>query len=248
LSNSQNQIDKKREVINCVLMCGGKGSRLDASSLSSMEKPLLELNDKSLVEYIIEAIQNSKKNFKIYAAVSKNTTKTKEFLNSRYFDDITLIETTGSGFSIDYLNVLRFFKCKGKEYKEKNGTQDFINNKILFLPTDLPLISSKTLNDITDLKQSCPSIAIVVDKKMFVQNNFVPSAFVTEISKIDYCYTGISILDFHTVVGSEHVDQIREVPMIMNNLELVYNINTFGDLKKAEKFIELQNSKSVRND
>ena len=228
-------------MINCVLMCGGKGSRLKANSISKIEKPLLELKNKLLIEYMIEAMQNSKKNFKIYAAVSKNTLKTKEFLKSRYFNVVTLVETTGSGFSIDYLNVLRFFK--GKENKEKNGTQDFVNNKILFLPADLPLISSKTIDQITDLKQIYPSITIVVDKKIFIQNNFVPSSFVTEISKIDHCFTGISLLDFHTVAGLEHVDQIREGPMIMNNLELVYNINTIGDLKRAEKFIEFQNLK-----
>jgi GTP:adenosylcobinamide-phosphate guanylyltransferase len=222
-------------------MCGGKGSRLNANSKAKIEKPLLELKNKSLIEYMIEAIQNSKKNFKIYAAVSNNTVKTKEFLRSRYFNAVTLVETTGHGFSIDYLNVLRFFK--GKENKEKNGTQDFVNNKILFLPADLPLISSKTIDEITDLKQIYPSITIVVDKKIFIQNNFVPSSFVTEISKIDHCFTGISLLDFHTVAGLENVDQIREVPMIMNNLELVYNINTIGDLKRAEKFIEFQNLK-----
>jgi len=221
-------------MINCVLMCGGKGSRLDTDPTVKVEKPLLELKNKSLIEHMIEAVQNSKKNFKIYAAVSKNAVKTKEFLKSRYRSDITLIETSGSGFSNDYLIVIQFFKDKGN--KEKNGIQDFVNNKILFLPTDLPLISSKTLDKITELHQSSPSIAIVVDKKMFIQNNFVPSTFVTEISKVDYCYTGISILDFHTIAGLEHVDQIKEVPMIMNNLELVYNINTVDDLKKAEKF------------
>ena len=209
-------------MINCVLMCGGKGSRLNTDPIVKVEKPLLELKNKSLIEHMIEAVQNSKKNFKIYAAVSKNAVKTKEFLKSRYRSDITLIETSGSGFSNDYLIVLQFFK--DKENKEKNGIQDFVNNKILFLPTDFPLISSKTLDKITDLYQSSPSIAIVVDKKMFIQNNFVPSAFVTEISKVDYCYTGISILDFHTIAGLEHVDQIKEIPMIMNNLELVYNI------------------------
>lgn len=228
-------------MINCVLMCGGKGSRLNANSIAKIEKPLLELKNKSLIEYMIEAIQNSKKNFKIYAAVSNNTVKTKEFLRSRYFNVVTLVETTGSGFSIDYLNVLRFFK--GKENKENNGTQDFVNNKILFLPADLPLISSKTIDEITDLKQIYPSITIVVDKKIFIQNDFVPSSFVTEISKVDHCFTGISLLDFHTFAGLEHVDQIREVPIIMNNLELVYNINTIGDLKRAEKFIEFQNLK-----
>jgi adenosylcobinamide-phosphate guanylyltransferase len=228
-------------MINCVLMCGGKGSRLNANSIAKIEKPLLELKNKSLIEYMIEAIQNSKKNFKIYAAVSNNTVKTKEFLRSRYFNVVTLVETTGSGFSIDYLNVLRFFK--GKENREKNRTQDFVNNKILFLPADLPLISSKTIDEITDLEQIYPSITIVVDKKIFIQNNFVPSSFVTEISRIDHCFTGISLLDFHTVAGLEYVDQIREGPMIMNNLELVYNINTIGDLKRAEKFIEFQNLK-----
>ena len=218
-------------------MCGGKGSRLNTDPTVKVEKPLLELKNKSLIEYMIEAVQNSKKNFKIYAAVSKNAVNTKEFLKSRYCNDITLIETTGSGFSNDYLIVLQFFK--DKENKGENGIQDVAYNKILFLPTDLPLISSKTLDEIADLYQSSPSIAIVVDKKMFIQNNFVPSTFVTEISKADYCYTGISILDFHTIAGLEHIDQIKEVPVIMSNLELVYNINTVDDLKKAEKFIGL---------
>jgi adenosylcobinamide-phosphate guanylyltransferase len=224
-------------MISCVLMCGGKGSRLNTDPTVKVEKPLLELKNKSLIEYMIEAVQNSKKNFKIYAAVSKNAVKTKEFLQSRYCNDITLIETTGSGFSNDYLIVLQFFK--DKENKGENGIQDVAYNKILFLPTDLPLISSKTLDEITDLYQSSSSIAIVVDKKMFIQNNFIPSTFVTEISKADYCYTGISILDFHTIAGLEHIDQIKEVPVIMSNLELVYNINTVDDLEKAEKFIGL---------
>ena len=224
-------------MISCVLMCGGKGSRLNTDPTVKVEKPLLELKNKSLIEHMIEAVQNSKKNFKIYAAVSKNAVRTKEFLKSTYRNDITLIETTGSGFSNDYLIVLQFFK--DKENKEKNGIQDFANNKILFLPTDLPLISSKTLDEITDLYQSSPSITIVVDKKMFIQNNFVPSTFVTEISKVDYCYTGISMVDFHTIAGLEHINQIKEVPIIMSNLELVYNINTIDDLKKAEKFTGL---------
>ena len=224
-------------MISCVLMCGGKGSRLNTDPTVKVEKPLLELKNKSLIEYMIEAVQNSKKNFKIYAAVSKNAVKTKEFLKSRYCNDITLIETTGSGFSNDYLIVLQFFK--DKENKGENGIQDVAYNKILFLPTDLPLISSKTLDEITDLYQSSSSIAIVVDKKMFIQNNFIPSTFVTEISKADYCYTGISILDFHTIAGLEHIDQIKEVPVIMSNLELVYNINTVDDLEKAEKFMGL---------
>ncbi len=224
-------------MISCVLMCGGKGSRLNTDPTVKVEKPLLELKNKSLIEYMIEAVQNSKKNFKIYAAVSKNAVKTKEFLKSRYCNDITLIETTGSGFSNDYLIVLQFFK--DKENKGENGIQDVAYNKILFLPTDLPLISSKTLDEITDLFQSSSSIAIVVDKKMFIQNNFIPSTFVTEISKADYCYTGISILDFHTIAALEHIDQIKEVPVIMSNLELVYNINTVDDLEKAEKFIGL---------
>jgi len=224
-------------MISCVLMCGGKGSRLNTDPTVKVEKPLLELKNRSLIEHMIDAVQNSKKKFKIYAAVSKNTEKTKDFLKSRYSNDITLIETTGSGFSNDYLIVLQFFK--DKENKGENGIQDVAYNKILFLPTDLPLISSKTLDEITDLYQSSSSIAIVVDKKMFIQNNFIPSTFVTEISKADYCYTGISILDFHTIAGLEHIDQIKEVPVIMSNLELVYNINTVDDLEKAEKFIGL---------
>jgi GTP:adenosylcobinamide-phosphate guanylyltransferase len=96
-------------------MCGGKGSRLNTNPTVKVEKPLLELKNRSMIELMIDAVQNSKKEFKIYAAVSKNTEKTKEFLKSRYSNDITLIETTGSGFSNDYLLVLQFFKDKEKK-------------------------------------------------------------------------------------------------------------------------------------
>jgi len=49
-------------MISCVLMCGGKGSRLNTDPTVKVEKPLLELKNRSLIEHMIDAINIQIKN------------------------------------------------------------------------------------------------------------------------------------------------------------------------------------------
>lgn len=224
-------------MIVCVLMCGGKGNRLRTYSKINIEKPLLKLRNKPLIEYAINAIQKTNQDIELYAAVSNNTQRTREFLRSRYFNDVKIIETTGTGFSNDYLHVLQFFKHKESEIKKNVNKKLCLKgiHKILFLPVDLPLISTKTLKEVTNLEQNSPCVAIVVDKKMFIQNDFDPSPFTIKINEIEYCYTGISTIVFPKIKGNQKNEPLKEEPVIINNFELVFNINTLDDLKKTEK-------------
>jgi GTP:adenosylcobinamide-phosphate guanylyltransferase len=108
------------------------------------------------------------------------------------------------------------------------------------LPTDLPLISTDTIERIVELKHKTPLMSIVIDKKIIVENSFLPTSYTIKIDKKDYCYTGISVLEtasFRTQKINLIGNQIEEEPIIFNDSELAYNINTIDDLKRTEEFL-----------
>src|ERR1044072_5331706 len=101
--NSYKMVHNRIRMIKCILMCGGRGSRLDSNlGLSEsleprIEKPLLKLCQKPLIQYIIETCEKTEIDFKIFAAVSPNTKKTREYIKMSYSNKVTIIETKGKG-------------------------------------------------------------------------------------------------------------------------------------------------------
>ena len=67
-----------------VLMCGGKGTRIKSTMGSKIEKPLIRIKNKPLIEYLINALIQTNKFEKIFAAVSNNTQKTREFIKANF--------------------------------------------------------------------------------------------------------------------------------------------------------------------
>lgn len=250
-------------MIACILMCGGKGTRLNTNNNLHIEKPLLNLRNKPLIEYVIEAVRKSGTDIRIFAAVSNNTPKTKLFLTKKYLYNITLIETSGIEYSKDYLEVLKFFKDKESSTKKKENKDIYTNNsnsnnnntfsnststdsssdtssnkkyKILFLPIDLPLISSKTIDEIINLKQKLPCITIISNSKHPSQYGINPS-YKLKIDNTDYFYTGISVIDYLMIDWSKKNQWFNEEFKVKNNIEFIFNVNTLDDLKKAEKYL-----------
>jgi len=239
----------------CVLMCGGIGSRINANSKISkrtIEKPLITLKDKPLIEYIIDTLINSKKGFKIVAAVSCNTKETEAFIKDKYCDKITLLRTNGNGYSKDFTSVINYFINEspiGEQEKQDLHDNMFSPSqkpimeysKIIFLPIDLPLISTNTIEKIVEIKQKTPLISIVIEKEIMLESSFLPTPYTVKIDKKDYCYTGISVLRlafFKNQNKNLPSKQIEEENMIFNDPEFAYNINTIDDLKRAEEFLE----------
>lgn len=243
-------------------MCGGIGSRINTSSNISenrIEKPLILLNNKPLIEHIIVTILNAEKQFKIFAAVSSNTKETEGFIKDNYSNKIVILKTQGRGYSEDFTNIIRYFKKgsyikeKGKQYTQNNlllnGQEPWYKmeySKILFLPIDLPLISTKTIERIIELKQETPLISIVIDKKVITENGFCPTPYIVKIDKKDYCYTGITVVNlplFSNENSDFSGDQIKEEPIIFNDPELAFNINTLHDLERTKEYF----SKRIKN-
>ena len=105
------------------------------------EKPLIRIKNKPLIEYLINTLNQINNFEKIFAAVSNNTQKTREFINANFQNKITLLETAGIEYSEDYVKVIKYFKNTNLKKKKKKNLE-----KILFLPIDIPLISPEDIN------------------------------------------------------------------------------------------------------
>ena len=106
--------------LRIVVMAGGRASRMNG-----VEKALLGLRGKRLIEYVLDAA--GKLNGELYIAPSRHTPLTKRWCIER---GIQLIETVGEGYSRD----LRYVASK-------------VDRPILFLPVDTPFLTAELLNE-----------------------------------------------------------------------------------------------------
>ena len=216
----------------CVLMCGGKGTRIKSTMGHKIEKPLIKIRNKRLIEYLIDALTQTNKFEQIFAAVSDNTQKTQEFILSTFLNKITIMETSGKGYSEDYLEIIKFFKLT--KYRKKEDIK-----KILFLPIDIPLISPVIIRQIMNTRQKKPCLAIVLEKE-FIESHGITPSYEFTLGKKNCCYSGISIIDISKIDINilERINLIAEEHKIMNYSEIACNANTFEDLKITEKILE----------
>ena len=219
-------------MIYCVLMCGGKGTRIKSAMGHKIEKPLIKIRNKPLIEYLIDALTQTSRFEHIFAAVSDNTQKTQEFILSTFLNKITILKTSGKGYSEDYLEIIKFFKCT--KYRKE---EDII--KILFLPIDIPLISPVIIRQIINTRQEKPCLTIVLEKE-FIESHGITPSYESTLGKKNCCYSGISMIeiskiDIHIL---EKFNLIAEEHKIMNYSEIACNVNTLDDLKITEKILE----------
>lgn len=210
-------------MIIALVMAGGKGLRLE----SDIEKPLFPINDKPLISYVLDNINESKLIEKTVVAVSPHDPNTRDFLISEFdfsqFDnsfydsdkDNFYLDTLGKGYVNDLSNILEIFESKSKE------------DILFFINADLPLVNGEILDDILEyyLNQDKPALSTVVPVEIFEEyglsysyefNGKVPS--------------GINILRSENVVQDEEL-------LIIPRYELIFNVNTIDTAILASKFL-----------
>ena len=192
-------------------MCGGRASRMKKAR---MEKPLLKVDGVAMVERVISALAVSDRFDRIVAAISPNTPKTNEFLESK---GIETIETSGEGYSQDLSQLLSKLKPQ----------------KVMVVPGDIPLLNSnlikEILNYISDRQEHEPAISIIIEKRFVERIGVRPSIIVLD----QYCHSGITIFNTMTV-GTEPV---KEHYLVMNRKEIALNVNTKEELELTEKLL-----------
>lgn len=201
-----------------IIMAGGKGSRLGLN----VEKPLLELFDKPLIDYTLENMLNSKVD-KVILALSPNTPETLDYICGKgivefdsFESDVSYFLTSGDGYLDDYNSILGVL--------EKFSRED----TVVFINSDLPFVDSGVIDLVLDEYFSVDFDALSV---------FLPeSVFVDLGLDFDYSFRGRVPVGLN-VVRSENIVQ-SQFDLLLDIPYLALNINTENNLQVALKFLE----------
>lgn len=192
-------------MVTALIMAGGKGTRMELGC----EKPLIEINGKPMIQYVIDALENSKKIGEIIVATSKNTPKTDKFLKKQ---KIKTIMTPGK----DYVHDLRFIISNFK-----------LGDILLTITADLPLINEDIIDHVLleYEKSAKPAMSVVVPLMVFEKYGLKPT-----ITFENMVPSGLNILRSINKTQNEEV-------LIIGKIELALNINTCEDIKLLKKLL-----------
>lgn len=192
-----------------LIMAGGKGTRLQMDC----EKPMVKINGKPMINYVIDALLESKYVDKILVAVSPNTPLTTEFLE---VFPVTIVPTSGKGYIEDLSEVL--------------SKRDFVveNEVIMTIVADLPFVNGEQLDDVFEhyYERKKPAMCVSVPEDLFLKHGIKPTLVFDGLVP-----TGVNLL----LANNDEQDQtIYE----SENIELAFNINTLNDLDLSKHYIE----------
>jgi adenosylcobinamide-phosphate guanylyltransferase len=192
-------------MVTALIMAGGKGTRMGLE----VEKPLVEINGKPMIQYVICALKNTDKINKIIVATSKNTPETKTFLNEQ---GINIIETPGDGYVNDLGFIISNFE---------------LDDVLLTVTADLPLINSDIIDYVIEEYEKCnkPAMSVLVPIHVFEKYGIKPTMVFENLIP-----SGLNILRSINKTQDEKV-------LIIERIELALNINTCEDIKLLKKLL-----------
>src|ERR1051325_7605128 len=197
-------------------MCGGKGSRLQG--FAKIEKPLLKLNGRTMVELVFDALLNSEEFYKILKVTSRNTPMTSSYIATKLSRKVDLIETSGIAYPCDISVVLNIFRPY----------------TIFVVGCDLPLLRLRDIEKILSQHRPEHACTSVVSDKRFVTSLGINPSIIVRINARQYCHTGISIFDSSKISGTDRVD---EHYVVINRKGVAVNANTGSDFEIAQKLM-----------
>ena len=182
---------KKCGYVRAVIMAGGKGRRLKMR----IEKPLLELEGKTMLERISTVLRNAGLD-DILVAVTRDTPKTKEKAEKL---QLKIIQTPGIG----YVEDIQYLMKKFKEFLAVSAD----------LPYLAPALIRKVLIKYEEIKQP---ISVVTPKQSYEKMGFIPSMVVDDLVPI-----GVNVVTkgkdyFYTIEGKEtiNINAVEELERI----------------------------------
>lgn len=184
-----------------IVMAGGKGSRMNFPK----EKLLLEFT-KPVILNVINALKESNCFSKIIAVTSPNSPETKNLLER---NDVSLFDTSGSGYAEDLNQVLTT-----------------ISDSVFLTSGDLPLLDGEIIQRI--VKQYTPEniwTSILITKK-FQESLKISTEMQINFENKICCYTGISL------INARKISDLKKIPenfIILDDKRIGFNLNTIED-------------------
>lgn len=199
--------------MDALVMAGGRGSRMKLP----IEKPLLEINGKKLIEYVLNALKGSNNIDNIHIAASANGPETSKWLES-HSGDFNIINTPGSGYVSDMVVAVKSAGIKGP---------------VIMVMADLPLISSEMIDEVITKYHTIPQPALSVYNLLSVcrSKGLRPDTVFNKNGQL-IVPSGLNILDADKI----HEEQ-EDYNYILDNHRLAVNVNTIEDLEICSRLI-----------
>lgn len=194
--------------LSALIMAGGKGTRLKAD----VEKPLLELDGRFLIDYIIDALDGCEDIDRFWAVTSPHTKQTEEYLKEM---SIQVLWTPGNGYVEDMVFAIK-----------KLGL-----GKTLVISSDLPLLTSKDLKWVIRkyMGQDLPALAVMIPRKIVREIDIRPG------TAINGCIpSGVNFVDGKNLNG-------REFKLVTMKSKFAVNVNTQSDFEQALRMVKHAN-------
>jgi adenosylcobinamide-phosphate guanylyltransferase len=195
-----------------LVMAGGKGTRMKLA----IEKPLIEVCGKSVIQYVLTALNGAKRIDRVIVATSNRTPKTTALMRKL---GVEVIETPGKDYVSDMGWTVQTLKL----------------GVFLAIAADLPLVKPQMIDAIVDHYDCCGKPALTVAVPLEIKTSLgmcIDYSFKYE--EIDAVPVGINVIDGTKRYGDEWLDQDI---YLSNNKELAVNINTLDELKLVESLL-----------
>lgn len=186
-----------------LVMAGGKGTRMKTQE----EKLLLKYIHPTIL-HVIFALQNTNYFSKIITATSPNSPKTKEMLKNA---GIEIFDTSGKGYVEDLNLILRS-----------------INDDVLVVPGDLPLLDDEIIKKILSAHNSDKIWTSFLVTKEFLNSIGLTSDFSIRFQNKECSFTGISIVNAKEI---NNLDLVEEIYYILDDKRIGMNLNTYEDYR-----------------
>jgi adenosylcobinamide-phosphate guanylyltransferase len=199
-------------------MAGGKSKRIGLA----IEKPLLPFLDRSLIEWVVEAVRSSEKVSEFYIVTSKYTLETeKKCLRNGW----KIIRTDGRGYHDDLKQAILSAR---------------LQCPVLTISSDLPALTGKFLDRIVSVYEESEKDALTVLVPVKKREELKLSASSTyDYGGVTYAVSGINLIDGAKILEKK----LNECAVITEEIEATLNVNTLRDLDTAEEIVKRQKKK-----
>jgi adenosylcobinamide-phosphate guanylyltransferase len=198
--------------VPALIMAGGKSKRIGLT----IEKPLLPFLNRPLIEWVVEAVESSKKVSECYIVTSENAPETEKKCLK---DGLKVIKTDGKG----YHNDLKQAILKAQ-----------LQCPVLTIPADLPAVTGKFLDKVVTAYEDCGKDALAVFVPISAREALELSVSSTDLHEgVLYAVSGVNIINGAKILE----EKIDTSAIITGEIEVLLNINTLKDLAIAEKIL-----------
>lgn len=193
-----------------IVTAGGKGRRIKEME---GEKPLIPVLGMPMIDRVLEAVMASRGVGAVHVSITSNTPMTEEHLRERGID---VIITEGRGYSEDLNQAM----------------SGLASDHVMVLPADMPLIRPETIEEVLrqaeGMKVGSFCVTVPIEMMRALGLNLTYSLTV-DGREVVLC--GVSVVDRKAMLTGLVLEQSY---MISESEELALNVNTVGDLRRAE--------------